>query len=225
MLDTDQLRSFAPPSSSHRQLHPRRAGWNKTQSAVSMQIRRLEDQLGSPLFAKRGRGVRLTESGERLVDYARARCLAGRGGGASAEHLRGPLAGRVRLGIPDDYADTPCPTLITRFSRRHPLVELRSSASTCATLVEQIAGGDLDVAIYDGEREMELLREEPLRGSSAPIPRRTGAATADGAVEPDLAAGAAPRPRPSTRPGFPGAHCWARPIPRRSHRSSRRGLR
>ncbi|MDQ0473114.1 LysR substrate-binding domain-containing protein [Labrys wisconsinensis] len=160
MLDTDQLRSFVAivDTGSFTRAAER---VNKTQSAVSMQIRRLEDQLGSPLFAKRGRGVRLTESGERLVDYARQMLQVE--AAAFASISRRALAGRVRLGIPDDYADTLLPDLVTRFSRRHPLVELSVVCEHCATLVEQIAGGDLDVAIYDGEREMELLREEPLR--------------------------------------------------------------
>src|SRR5947207_2173637 len=81
----------------------RRERVNKTQSAVSMQIRRLEDQLGSPLFAKRGRGVRLTESGEKLIDYARQMLQIEAAAFASVS--RKALAGRVRLGIPDDYAD------------------------------------------------------------------------------------------------------------------------
>src|SRR5829696_5017000 len=61
----------------HGQLHTRgRAGEaaervNKTQSAVSMHIRRLEERLGRPLFVKAGRGVRLTDDGEKLIEFAR----------------------------------------------------------------------------------------------------------------------------------------------------------
>src|SRR5882762_11886549 len=70
MLDTDQLRSFVAivDTGSFTRAAER---VNKTQSAVSMHVRRLEEQLGRPLFAKVGRGVRLTEDGEKLIDYAR----------------------------------------------------------------------------------------------------------------------------------------------------------
>ena len=77
MLDTDQLKSFVAivDTGSFTRAADR---VNKTQSAVSMQIRRLEEQLGRPLFSKQGRGVRLTENGEKLIDYARPLPSAGR---------------------------------------------------------------------------------------------------------------------------------------------------
>ena len=70
MLDTDQLRSFLAivDTGSFTRAAER---VSKTQSAVSMQIRRLEEQLGRALFVKSGRGVRLSQDGETLVDYAR----------------------------------------------------------------------------------------------------------------------------------------------------------
>ena len=70
MLDTDQLRSFMAivDTGSFTRAAER---VHKTQSAVSMHIRRLEEQLGRPLFVKNGRGVRLSGDGDRLVDFAR----------------------------------------------------------------------------------------------------------------------------------------------------------
>ena len=70
MLDTDQLRSFVSivDTGSFTRAAER---VNKTQSAVSMHIKRLEEQLGRPLFLKQGRGVRLSDDGEKLIDYAR----------------------------------------------------------------------------------------------------------------------------------------------------------
>ena len=70
MLDTDQLRSFVAivDAGSFTRAAER---VNKTQSAVSMHIRRLEEQLGRPLFIRQGRGVKLSEEGQQLVEYAR----------------------------------------------------------------------------------------------------------------------------------------------------------
>ena len=70
MLDTDQLRSFLAIVDSGSFT---RAGErvNKTQSAVSMHIRRLEQQLGCALFVRQGRSARLTSEGERLIEFAR----------------------------------------------------------------------------------------------------------------------------------------------------------
>jgi DNA-binding transcriptional LysR family regulator len=69
MLDTDQLRSFLAivDTGSFTRAAER---VHKTQSAVSMHIRRLEEQLGCALFVKQGRGARLTEEGERLIEFA-----------------------------------------------------------------------------------------------------------------------------------------------------------
>ena len=106
MLDTDQLRSFVAivDTGSFTRAADR---VNKTQSAVSMQIRRLEEQLGRPLFAKLGRGVRLTEDGEKLIDFARQMLQVEAAAFASVS--RKALAGRIRLGIPDDYAESVLP--------------------------------------------------------------------------------------------------------------------
>src|SRR6476659_2130511 len=102
LLDIDQLRTFVAIADTGS--FTRAADVvHKTQSAVSMQMKRLEERLGRAIFERDGRASRLTEDGERLLDYARRilrlnmDCLASF---AEAE-----LAGRVRLGVPDDYDD------------------------------------------------------------------------------------------------------------------------
>jgi len=161
MLDTDQLRSFVAivDTGSFTRAADR---VNKTQSAVSMQIRRLEEQLGRPLFAKLGRGVRLTEDGEKLIDFARQMLQVEAAAFASVS--RKALAGRIRLGIPDDYAESVLPEIVTRFARRHPLVELTVVCENSSCLAERIERGELDVAVVsDCAGNAELLREEQLR--------------------------------------------------------------
>lgn len=163
MLDTDQLRSFVAiiDTGSFTRAAER---VNKTQSAVSMQIRRLEEVLGRPLFTKQGRGVRLSEDGEKLVDYARQMLQLEAAAFASVSHKA--LAGRVRLGIPDDYADTFLPEIVTRFMRRHPLVEISVVCEGSQSLGERVAVRDVDMAIITdcgSLKGAEALREEPLR--------------------------------------------------------------
>lgn len=163
MLDTDQLRSFVSivDTGSFTRAAER---VNKTQSAVSMHIRRLEEQLGRPLFAKNGRGVKLTDDGEKLVDYARQMLQLEAAAFASVSNKA--LAGRIRLGIPDDYAESFLPDILTRFIRRHPLVEVSVICESSLQLHERVTARDLDLAIVTECADLkgaEILREEPLR--------------------------------------------------------------
>ena len=121
MLDTDQIRSFLAivETGGFTKAADR---VNKTQSAVSMHIRRLEERLGCALFVKQGRRARLTEDGERLVDHAR-RMLQAEAGALAALSRKG-LRGQVRLGIPDDYAEAFLAEILARFTPRHPMVEV-----------------------------------------------------------------------------------------------------
>lgn len=162
MLDTDQLRSFVSivDTGSFTRAAER---VNKTQSAVSMHIRRLEEQLGRPLFLKQGRGVKLSEDGEKLIEYARQ--ILQIEAAAVASVSRKALAGRIRLGIPDDYAESFLPDILTRFTRRHPQVELAVTVDVSVNLAERLAGRELDMAVVTNFAELkvaEILREEPL---------------------------------------------------------------
>lgn len=168
MLDTDQLRSFLAivDTGSFTRASER---VHKTQSAVSMHIKRLEERLGRALFDKQGRGVRLSEDGEKLVDYAR-RMLQIEASAVAAISNKG-LTGHVRLGIPDDYADNFLPAILTRYTRRHPLVEVSVVCDGSSALDEQFRSGLLDMAVVtDCERmaHVEILREEPLNWVAGP---------------------------------------------------------
>ena len=161
MLDTDQLRSFAAivDTGSFTRAADR---VNKTQSAVSMHVRRLEEQLGRPLFSKQGRGVRLTEDGQKLIDYARH--ILQIEAAAFASISRKTLAGRIRFGIPDDFAETFLPEIVTRFTRRHPLVEISVVCESSQTLTDRVTAGELDMAVVSNcEVDAQVLLEEPLR--------------------------------------------------------------
>jgi len=162
MLDTDQLRSFLAIVDTGSFT---RAGErvNKTQSAVSMHMRRLEEQLGCALFVKQGRSAKLTSEGEKLIDYARRMIQVE--AGAMAALSRNGLKGAVRLGIPDDYAEAYLADILTSFNRRHPLVEVSVICENSVELSVQVGAGAIDIALvtdFEGLREFELVREEPL---------------------------------------------------------------
>jgi DNA-binding transcriptional LysR family regulator len=162
MLDTDQLRSFLAivDSGSFTKAAER---VHKTQSAVSMHVRRLEEQLGCALFVKHGRGARLTDEGERLIDFAR-RIVQVEAGALAALSRKG-LRGAARLGIPDDYAESFLAEILAHFNRRHPMVEVSVVCEASTDLGPQVAAGALDLALvtdYEGLKGVEILREERL---------------------------------------------------------------
>jgi len=141
---------------------------NKTQSAVSMHVRRLEEQLGCALFVKQGRGAKLTNEGEELIDYAR-RIMQAEAGAMAALSRKG-LKGAVRLGIPDDYAEAYLADILTRFNHRHPLVEIAVTCENSIELAALVHGGALELALvtdFDGLPGFELIREEPLRWAAS----------------------------------------------------------
>ena len=161
-LDVEQLKTFlaiADTGSFTRAAED----VNKTQSAVSMQMKRLEEQLGRPLFAKDGRGVRFTADGDRLVEYAR-RIVAISDEAVSA-FTRPDITGTVRFGTPDDYAENFLPEILARFSRTHPLVTVDVECVSSQVLKERIAHGELDLAIVStggATPSGEVIRREPL---------------------------------------------------------------
>ena len=136
---------------------------HKTQSAVSMQMKRLEELLGRPLFARDGRASRFTTDGERLIEYAR-RMVAINDEAVSA-FTRPELTGTVRFGTPDDYADRFLPEIVARFARTHPLVMVDVECISSMDLFERTRRGQMDLAlvtIFGDIRSDEPVRREPL---------------------------------------------------------------
>jgi len=122
---------------------------HRTQSAVSMQMKKLEDDLGRVLFLRRGRGVALTPDGETLYRYAR-RLLALHDQALAA--VTGPaLGGLVRFGAPEDYAAHFLPQALQRFARAHPGVEVQVLCNASPELSALFAAGELDVMLTTEE--------------------------------------------------------------------------
>ena len=132
---------------------------HKTQSAVSMQMKRLEEVLGRPLFARDGRASRFTSDGDRLIEYAR-RMVAINDEAVSA-FTKPELTGTLRFGTPDDYADRFLPEILARFSRTHPLVTVDVECINSSTLFERTKRGEMDLALVTFG--CDIVTDEPVR--------------------------------------------------------------
>ncbi|KRP96635.1 LysR family transcriptional regulator [Bradyrhizobium yuanmingense] len=148
MLDLELLRSFVSVVEAGGFT---RAGErvHRTQSTVSQQIKRLEEDVGQVLLHRDGKDVRPTEAGERLLSYAR-RLLS------LAEEARDVLRqpdsdGAIRLGIPEDFAAYRLAKLLGAFSRSHPGLRLDVRADQSKHLARDLQRGELDLALYKRE--------------------------------------------------------------------------
>ncbi|QET06437.1 MULTISPECIES: LysR substrate-binding domain-containing protein [Cupriavidus] len=121
----------------------------RSQSAVSTQLRKLEDQIGLPLVQKAGRGLALTTAGEALLSYARRLLELN---DEAVDTVRGAnLEGWVRLGLPQDFADTLLPAVLGRFARAHPKVRVEVQVDRSVPLAEKTLRGELDMALVWGD--------------------------------------------------------------------------
>src|ERR1700693_3471002 len=162
LIDVDQLRTFIAIAETGSFTKAAEVV-NKTQSAVSMQMKRLEERLERPIFARDGRASKLTEDGARLLDYARR--IVKLNVETLAAFSDAELSGRVRLGVPDDYADRYLPEIMARFSRVYPGVELTVICEPTVDLLERIDANELDLAIVtncESKRASETFRRERL---------------------------------------------------------------
>lgn len=121
----------------------------RSTSAVSAQLKKLEDQAGTPIFRKAGRGLALTDAGETLLAYAR-RLLDLNDEAATA--LGGAdLAGLVRFGVQEDLGETLLPDILGRFARAHPKARIEARLARNGDLLNRIASAELDLAIAWGD--------------------------------------------------------------------------
>ena len=167
-LDLDQLKSFCAIADCGSFTEAARRV-NKTQSAVSMQIKRLEERLGHSLLVRDGRGVELTQHGEAL--YARARKMLKINAEIMDEFSDEELAGSIRFGLPDDYAGRLLPTILASFQKTHPKIVIDVTCASSDDLVEGMKRGRYDIIVFTQgtNREFgELFRIEPVFWVAAP---------------------------------------------------------
>jgi len=120
----------------------------RTPSAISLQMKRLQEEVGVPLFRRQGKRTLLTEQGEIAVRYAR-RVLELND--EMLDTLRGAsLSGVVRVGFGHDFVDTVLPVALARFNYLYPLVKLEVTIDRNSLLEGEIGAGKLDVALTLG---------------------------------------------------------------------------
>ena len=149
-LDLDLLRAFVTVADTGSFT---RAGvrLGRSQPAISLQIRRLEDQLGVELFNRNARDVMLTAEGQALLPSAHA--LLRLNDDIVAGLREGDVEGEVRFGAPEDIATTFLPRILGDFARTHPKVSLAVTCDYTANLLDQLSKGVLDLA---------LIKREPM---------------------------------------------------------------
>jgi DNA-binding transcriptional LysR family regulator len=151
----------------------------RTQSAVSMQLAKLEELTGRPLLRRDNRKIQLTEEGEVLLGYARRMIRLNEDALVAMDQ---PFAeGHVRLGLPDDYAEFFLPDVLVRFAHAYPRVQLEVIGALSGALLDQVEAGTLDVAlitrqpnrpsgkvlrrerlVWAGSRQRQVHQESPL---------------------------------------------------------------
>ncbi|WP_225765438.1 LysR substrate-binding domain-containing protein [Inquilinus sp. Marseille-Q2685] len=163
-FDLDVLRSFATGMElgSFARAADR---LGRSTSAVSAQLRKLEEQAGTPIFRKAGRGLALTEAGETMLAYAR-RLLALNDEAAAAVH-GADLEGWVRLGLSEDFGEALLPAVLGRFARAHPRVRIEARIARSFDLLDRVGSGQLDLALAWGDGgglpHAEPVAELPMR--------------------------------------------------------------
>lgn len=136
---------------------------NKTQSAVSQQMQRLENQLGLPLFEKSGRSKQLSPHGQKLLKHA-SQLLA-----MHDETVRSmydnSLTGHLRIGAPYDVADSILPMLLSHIVKATPHIDVEIKIEHSAVLMEALHRGEIDMCIStreDDKLEGAILRTSPI---------------------------------------------------------------
>ena len=166
-LDPDLLKAFVAVAD-HRSFTRAAATLNRTQSAVSMQIKRLEDRLGVELFNRTKANVDLSAAGEGLLGYAR-RILT------LNEEAIGRLAERkvegvVRLGVMDDYGTFIIPPLLANFLAGYPKIHVEMETGLTSSMPARLGEAyDLVIAMHpEGRGEGEFLRREQAVWATSP---------------------------------------------------------
>ncbi|MGW3565214.1 LysR family transcriptional regulator [Streptomyces sp. NPDC000941] len=150
MYDPSQLRTFLMVAQT---LSFTQAGHRLglRQSTVSQHVRKLEDEVGRPLFTRDTHGVELTEDGEAMLGFARTILEANERAASWFQGTR--LRGRLRFGASEDFVLSRLPEILEGFRRDHPEVDLELTVELSGTLHERLAAGKLDLVLAKRSEE------------------------------------------------------------------------
>ena len=136
---------------------------HRSASAISLQVKKLETMVGRELFKRETRKVTMTEDGEVLLGYARRLLKLN---DEAMSHFHTPeFSGTVRLGVPNDTGVVVIPEILRRFAQTHPHVDIDVHLGPTRTLRQQIDKGDLDIAVFSFDAELDRqppIHSEPL---------------------------------------------------------------
>ncbi|WP_244443124.1 LysR substrate-binding domain-containing protein [Bradyrhizobium sp. Ai1a-2] len=166
-LDPDLLKAFVAVAD-HRSFTRAAVALNRTQSAVSMQVKRLEERLQAELFHRTKANVDLSAAGEGLLGYARRiLSLNEEAMGRVREHK---MEGRVRLGVMDDYGTLLVPPLLASFVANYPLIHIEMETGLTSSMTDRLGEAyDLVIAMHpQGGGDGELLRREQAMWAASP---------------------------------------------------------
>lgn len=163
LLDLDVLRTFVAIVETGSFTAAANAVF-RTPSAVSMQIKKLEEILGRSVLSRDARSVTLTNDGEMLIGYARRLIALNRE--AVSKFIIPDISGVVRLGSPDDYGERVLPHVLKRFAQTHPAIAVDVVIDQSGNLKRRMADGGLDITLFTVCRsipaEAEVLLTEPI---------------------------------------------------------------
>jgi DNA-binding transcriptional LysR family regulator len=169
-LDLDSLRSFVAVVES---ASFSRAGEivGRTQSAISLQMAKLERRLGKTLLERcQGRLLGLTEDGRELLPFARR--MIDLNDAACRAIAQGAVAGRVRLGVPADFMDADFPEVLRAFQHGWGGIEVTVVSDVSQRLQDQVAQGQLDLAFFKrpmgNHRQGETILRQNLTWAGGP---------------------------------------------------------
>ena len=159
MLDPDVLRSFVAIAETGS-FTAAAARIYRTPSAVSMQIKRLEEQLGVSVFLRDARNVSLTHDGEVLLGYARRLIALNRE--AISRFVTSEVSGVVRIGSPSDYGEAVLPGVLKLFAKSHPSVVVDVVIDQSSSLLKRFASGHLDIALVSCMKHLTPAPDEVM---------------------------------------------------------------
>ena len=136
----------------------------RSQPAMSLQIQRLEDLIDEPLLTRNGKSLDLTDAGESLYDYANQ--ILALNDLAISQITKSTISGRIRLGIPSEFATALLPKIVSRFAKAYPNVTLEVNCELSKKLLskEGKANHDLILALEDNPSKTtsDLLKTDDL---------------------------------------------------------------
>jgi DNA-binding transcriptional LysR family regulator len=167
-LEIDLLRSFVAIAA-HRNFTKAAQSIGRTQSAVSLQLKRLEEIVGERLFERSRNSVEISPTGEALLVYANRILSANE---AALSHIRRPEAeGLIRFGAPDDYASYLLAPVLAAFRAEYPLIEFELTCESSVDLMPMLSHGEIDIMLGTHQSDQvngRIARYEPLHWVAGP---------------------------------------------------------